>query len=127
MNASASGTIENSFGGINEGETWGKRAAWCDYSGFVDGTHVGVAVLDHINNPRYPTYWHVRNYGLMGTNIFGSGTFESDKSKDGSYTLIQGEQMDFRFRVYIHSGNAMDSNVKSKYHDFINPPSVTVS
>jgi len=127
MNASASGTIENSFGGINEGETWGKRAAWCDYSGFVDGTHMGVAVLDHIKNPRYPTYWHVRNYGLMGTNIFGSGTFEGDKNRDGSYTLKQSEQMNFRFRVYIHSGSATDANIKTKYHDFINPPTVTVS
>ena len=127
MNASASGTIENSYGGINEGETWGKRAAWCDYSGFVDGMHVGVAVLDHVSNPRYPTYWHVRNYGLMGTNIFGSGAFEGDKSKDGSYTLVKGEQIDFRFRVYIHPGNATDSNVKNKYHDFVNPPSITVS
>ena len=127
MNASASGAIENSFGGVNESETWGKRAAWCDYSGFVDGTHVGVAVLDHTSNPRYPTYWHVRNYGLMGTNIFGLGTFEGDKSKDGSYTLEQGGQMDFRFRVYIHSGNATNANVKTKYHDFVNPPSIIVS
>ena len=63
----------------------------------------------------------------MGTNIFGAGGFEGDKSKDGSYTLVKGEQIDFRFRVYIHPGNATDSNVKNKYHDFVNPPSITVS
>ena len=122
MNASDGGKIENAFGGINETETWGKRANWCDYSGVVDGTEVGIAVYDHIVNPRYPTYWHVRNYGLMGSNIFGSGTFERDKSKDGSYILKEGEQMHFKFRVLIHAGDATEGNVAQKYHDFINPP-----
>ncbi len=127
MNASDGGKIENAFGGINQPETWGKRANWCDYSGVVDGTPVGIAVFDHIVNPRYPTYWHVRNYGLMGTNIFGGGTFESDPSKDGSYTLKQGEEMHFRFRVLIHAGDATHGKVAQKYHDFINPPAVEIS
>ena len=127
MNASDGGKIENAFGGINEGEAWGKRANWCDYSGIVDGTPVGIAVFDHLVNPRYPTYWHVRNYGLMGTNIFGGGTFEGDPSKDGSYTLKEGEQMHFRFRVLIHAGDATTGKVAQKYHDFINPPVVEVS
>ena len=127
MNASDGGKIENAFGGINEAETWGKRANWCDYSGIVDGTAVGIAVFDHIVNPRYPTYWHVRNYGLMGSNIFGGGTFERDPSKDGSYTLKQGEEMHFRFRVLIHAGDATVGKVSQKYHDFINPPTVEVT
>ena len=127
MNASDGGKIENAFGGINENETWGKRANWCDYSGVVDGTPVGIAVFDHIVNPRYPTYWHVRNYGLMGSNIFGSGTFERDPAKDGAYTLKQGEEMHFRFRVLIHAGDAAVGKVAQKYHDFINPPTVKVS
>ena len=127
MNASDGGKIENAFGGVNETETWGKRANWCDYSGVVDGTPVGIAVFDHIVNPRYPTYWHVRNYGLMGSNIFGGGTFESDPSKDGSYTLKQGEEMHFRFRVLIHAGDANVGKVAEKYHDFINPPVVEVA
>ena len=127
MNASDGGKMENAFGGINEAETWGKRANWCDYSGVVDGTPVGIAVFDHIVNPRYPTYWHVRNYGLMGSNIFGGASFERDPSKDGSYTLKQGEEMHFRFRVLIHAGDATVGKVAQKYHDFINPPVVEVS
>ena len=127
MNASDGGKIENAFGGIDEAETWGKRANWCDYSGVVEGTQVGIAVYDHIVNPRYPTYWHVRNYGLMGSNIFGSGTFERDPSKDGSYILKEGEEMHFRFRVLIHAGDATVGKVAQKYHDFINPPTVEIS
>lgn len=121
-----SGKIENSFGGINEPETWGIKAHWCDYSGMVDDVHLGICVFDHIQNPRYPTYWHVRNYGLMGSNIFGSGTFEGDPSKDGSYTLKSGEKMEFKFRVYVHEGDAQKGKVGQKYHDFINPPKVEV-
>jgi hypothetical protein len=127
MNASDGGKIENAYGGTNEGETWGKRAQWCDYSGIVEGTPVGIAVFDHISNPRYPTYWHVRNYGLMTTNIFGTGTFEGDQSKDGSYTLKSGAEMNFRFRVLIHAGDAATGQVAQKYHDFINPPTVSIS
>ena len=100
---------------------------WCDYSGVVEGTPVGIAVFDHTSNPRYPTYWHVRNYGLMTTNIFGTGTFEGDPSKDGSYTMKNGEEMNFRFRVLIHTGDAATGQVAQKYHDFINPPTVSIS
>jgi hypothetical protein len=127
MNASVGGKIENSYGGVNEPETWGKRAHWCDYSGVVEGIHVGVAVYDHITNPRYPTYWHVRNYGLMGTNIFGGATFEGDRSKDGSYTLKSGEEMRFRFRILVHAGDALAGKVAPKYHDFIHPPQAAIS
>ena len=127
MNASDGGKIENAYGGANKSETWGKRAQWCDYSGVVEGTHVGLAVFDHTSNPRYPTYWHVRSYGLMTTNIFGIGTFEGDRSKDGSYTMKSGEEMHFRFRVLIHAGDAWAGQVAQKYHDFINPPTVTVA
>jgi len=126
IKVSNTGKIENSFGGINEAETWGKKAHWCDYSGMVDDVHLGICVFDHIQNLRYPTYWHVRNYGLMGSNIFGGGTFEGDASKDGSYTLKAGEKMNFKFRVYIHEGDAQKGKVAQKYHDFINPPKVEV-
>lgn len=120
------GKIENAIGGINEGETWGKMAQWCDYSGLVEGNKVGIAIFDHPKNFRYPTYWHVRNYGLMTANIFGRGTFENDPSKDGSWTLRAGERLLLRYRVYVHVGDATDGHVREKYHDFINPPSISL-
>jgi len=121
------GKIENAIGGINENETWGKMAQWCDYSGWIDGNKVGIAVFDYPKNFRYPTYWHVRNYGLMTANIFGRGTFEEDMSKDGSWTLKAGEKLVLRYRVYVHAGDATDGHVGEKYHDFINPPVVSLA
>jgi hypothetical protein len=126
VGAPGTGKIENAYGGINENETWGKMAQWCDYSGFVDSNKVGIAVFDHPKNFRYPTYWHVRNYGLMTTNIFGTGAFENDPSRDGSWTLKAGEKLVLKSRVYIHIGDASDGKVGEKYHDFINPPTVSL-
>jgi hypothetical protein len=58
MQVTVAGKMENSFGGINESEIWGKRAHWCDYSGPVENRWVGVALFDHPKNLRHPTYWH---------------------------------------------------------------------
>ncbi len=120
------GRIENSYGGINEEETWGKRAHWCDYSGPVKGLWVGIAVFDHPSNLRHPTYWHVRNYGLMTANPFGISYFTGNPKMDGSFTLKRGEELTFRYRVFIHKGDAGEGKVKERYHDFINPPKISV-
>lgn len=130
MRVQNTGRIENSFGGINERETWGKRAQWCDYSGYVDGVHVGIAILDALTNPRHPCHWHVRDYGLMTTNIFGRGTFEAGRKLldgDGRYTLLAGDSLTLRYQVVIHAGNASDADMAGAYHNFVNPPRVTVS
>jgi hypothetical protein len=119
------GKIENSFGGINEDETWGKRAEWCNYSGFVDGNSVGIAAFDHIENFRFPTYWHVRNYGLMTANMFGASFFTSSSKNKGDYILLKGEELKLKYRVLVHEGK--DPNyIKAKYIGFIYPPKVEV-
>jgi hypothetical protein len=127
MDASGAGTIVNSYGGINEPETWGKRAHWCDYCGPVNGHTVGIAIFDHPGNFRHPTYWHVRNYGLMTANPFGLSHFHNDKTRDGSHVLEAGRTLTFRYRVYCHAGTAAEGAVAARYHDFINPPAVAVA
>ncbi len=126
MDAARGGKIENSYGGVNEKETWGKRAEWCDYSGPVEGKWVGIAVMDHPGNFRYPTYWHVRDYGLMTANMFGLSAFYNDPQRRGDYTLPEGESLVFRYRIYVHPGDATQGRVAARYHDFVNPPVVTV-
>ncbi|MHC5001876.1 MAG: DUF6807 domain-containing protein, partial [Planctomycetota bacterium] len=54
--------------GQRDGACWGKRAAWVEYSGPVRGRTVGVAIFDHPGNPRHPTWWHARDYGLFAAN-----------------------------------------------------------
>ena len=126
MDATGDGRIENSFGGVSEAECWGKRANWCDYSGPVDGHWSGIAVMEHPDTFRSPTYWHVRNYGLMSTNPFGVGAFHSNPNLSGAYTLPDGEDLSFSYRVVIHSGTAQKACIADHYMQYINPPQVKV-
>lgn len=121
------GLITNAYGGVTESETWGKRAPWCDYSGVVDGKKVGVAIFDHPGNLRYPTYWHVRDYGLFTANQWGIHDFTGDWSRRGDYALPGGHELHFRFRVYIHEGGAEAAAVAGRFHDWVTPPAVTVT
>jgi hypothetical protein len=97
---------------------WGKRAEWVDYSAIVDGEKLGIAIFDHPRNPRHPTYWHAREYGLFAVNPFGVHDFENDKTKDGSMTLKPGEQTRFRYRIVIHPGDEKEANVQKLYEEY---------
>lgn len=120
------GTFRNSYGGVNEEECWGKRAEWVDYYGPIASGVGGVAIFDHPENLRYPTYWHVRNYGLFTANQWGIHDFTGDFSQRGDYALEEGDALNFRFRLYIHEGDTFQADVAGKFLDFIYPPKVKV-
>jgi hypothetical protein len=113
------GHIVNSEG-VRDGETWGKRAKWCDYYGPADGKILGVAMFDHPQNPRYPTWWHVRDYGLFAANPFGQHDFEklSDKTA-GNLTIPAGKSITFRYRIYMHEGDEQQAKVAEKYQEYL--------
>ena len=83
---------------------WGKRSKWVDYSTVRDGKTIGVALFDHPSNPRHPTYWHARGYGLNAANPFGVSDFARDKSRNGKLEVPQGKTLRFRYRVAVHEG-----------------------
>jgi hypothetical protein len=113
------GHIVNSEG-VRDGATWGKRAKWCDYYGPVDGKTVGVAIFDHPQNPRYPTWWHVRDYGLFGANPFGLHDYENspDKTK-GNWVLPAGQKATFRYRFYFHDGDENQGKVAEHFEEYV--------
>jgi hypothetical protein len=98
------GRLLNAQGAEREANVWGKRSEWVDYSGHIDGEKVGVVMMDHPGNPRHPTYWHSRGYGLHSINPFGVSDFLNDKSQNGSLTIPPGQRVRFRYRVIIHPG-----------------------
>ena len=98
------GKLTNAQGAEREANVWGKRSEWVDYSGELDGERVGVVMMDHPGNPRHPTYWHSRGYGLHSINPFGVRDFLNDKTQDGSLTVAPGEHVRFRYRVIVHPG-----------------------
>ncbi len=74
--------------------------------------------MDHPSNPRYPTYWHCRAYGLCAANMFGTRDFLRDKTQDGSLTLQPGEKLRLRYRVVIHPGDPQSADVAALFRAF---------
>ena len=113
------GHIINS-NGVRDGDTWGKRADWCDYYGPVEGKIVGVAIFDHPQNPRHPTWWHVRDYGLFAANPFGQHDFENLPDKTaGNLTIPAGKSLTFRYRFYLHEGDDQQAKVAERYQEYV--------
>ena len=121
------GRIENSYGAVGEAECWGKRAQWCDYSGEIEGERLGIAIFDHPQSFRHPTFWHVRDYGMYTANPFGWHDFYGDPAVDGSHLLPQGASLYFHYRVYLHRGDAAEALVAHRYHDYAHSPRVEVT
>jgi hypothetical protein len=113
------GHIINSEG-VRDAETWGKRAKWCDYYGPADGKNVGVAIFDHPSNPRHPTWWHVRDYGLFAANPFGLHDFEKSPDKHkGDFEVPAGQTATFRYRFYFHEGDEKQGKVAEEYEAYV--------
>lgn len=107
------GTIINAEGVLNS-DTWSKRSTWVDYHAPKDGKIYGIAMFDNPKNPRYPTWWHVRDYGLFAANPFGQHDFEKDSKdnpKAGDLTVPAGGSVTFRYRLYFHMGDEKTAKV----------------
>ncbi len=126
MKGAAGGRIENAWGGIGEAECWGQAAPWVDYAGPVGGTVLGIAVMDHPMNLRYPTRWHVRDYGLFAVNPFALSYYKTGFERDGTARLEPGAGLVFRYRVLIHRGGTHEAGVGGHFLDYVQPPRVTV-
>jgi hypothetical protein len=100
--------------------TWGKKAAWVDYHAPKDGKIYGVAMFDHPKNPRHPTWWHVRDYGLFSANPFGQHDFENKKEEPrlGDFTIEAGKSVTFRWRLYFHMGDEKGGKVAEHFKEY---------
>lgn len=79
----------------------GSRSAWVDWQATIDGERVGVAVMDHPSNFRFPTPWHVRDYALLFASPFAARDY-SPTAPDGSLTLKAGDSLHVRYRILVH-------------------------
>lgn len=112
------GHIVNSEG-IRDGQAWGKRAAWCDYYGPVNGQVVGVAIFDHPQNTKHPTWWMARTYGLFAANPFGVHYFEGKPEGTGDITIPADQSLTFRYRFYFHKGDHKEAKVAQHYREYV--------
>jgi hypothetical protein len=109
------GAMVNADGARGMKNVWGKRSNWVDYSGNIDGEKIGVVIFDAATNPRHPTYWHARDYGLFALNPFGQHAFDPSQP-ESNWTLDAGQPLRFRWRVVIHSGDAETAHIGEMYN-----------
>jgi hypothetical protein len=124
VDAKQGGTILDAEGN-KDGDTWGKSATWCDYTGPVEGKTVGMTIMDHPENLFSPTHYHVRTYGLFSANPFGLSYFKG-KEFNGTQVLKSGSSWHFRYRVYIHADDVKASNVAGQFAAYAKMPSVDI-
>lgn len=107
--------------GLRDLGAWGQSADWVDYWGPVGGKTVGVALFDHPQNPRHPTRWHVRTYGLFAANPFGLKPFDKSAPGTGGLSLAAGARATFRYRFVFHSGDEKQAGIAALYRDYCRP------
>lgn len=113
----AKGKAINSEGDA-DGKLWGKRAKWVDYWAPIGEKTVGVAIFDHPSNPRHPTHWHARDYGLIAANPFGIHDFEKKGKGAGDLVIKKGEKVTFTYRFLFHKGDVKTGKVAEQYEAF---------
>ncbi len=111
------GRIVDADGRVGMAKVWGKRSNWVDYTAEIDGERLGVAMFDHPSNPRHPTYWHARDYGLFALDPFGQNAFDPNQ-EESHWKVSKGQKIAFRWRVVIHPGDAESGHVADLYREY---------
>jgi len=91
-------------------DAWSTRGVWCKVFGKMGADSVSIAIIDHPQNPNYPTFWHARGYGLFAANPLGEKIFTNGKSEK-NLSLKKGESVTFKYRIVITSGTETISTV----------------
>jgi hypothetical protein len=100
------GEIRTSTGALNEARVHLTHAAWLDQSGpIAQDQWGGIAILDHPDNPRFPTGWHCRNDGWAGAAF----------NLDGPLTLERNATLRLRYRVVLHRGDAIKGEIAKRF------------
>jgi hypothetical protein len=107
--------------GDRDAAAWGTRAEWCDFFAEHNGKTYGIALFDHPQNLRHPTWWMARDYGLFAANPFGQKDFEvaaKHPPGKGDYTIPAGGSLTLRYRFYFHQGDEKAAKVAEHYADY---------
>ncbi|MEO8351103.1 MAG: PmoA family protein [Chthoniobacteraceae bacterium] len=113
------GHILNSEG-RKDSEVWGKRAKWVAMDGPIDGKTYDIAFMEHPSNPRSPTRWHARDYGLFAANPFCEHEMDPNlPAGSGDFTLKSGQSITLKYRIWIHEGAADQAAIEKAYSNYV--------
>ena len=106
------GQLLNSDGQKSAKGTWGKPAAWCDYSGTQDGRRIGITLMPAPSNFR-TSWWHNRDYGVFVANPFGRAAMHQGTTS--SVTVKKDQALRLVFGAVLHDSNTYDPASEFKH------------
>jgi len=101
LTESNGGIITSSTGKTTAKATWGRPAAWCDYSRTANGIVVGAKIIPDPANFR-ASWWHNRDYGVFVANPFGRAAMK--QGEPSRVEVKRGETFRLQFAVLLHTG-----------------------
>jgi hypothetical protein len=116
-NTGVNGTYLTSEGKKGDA-AWGTRGRWCNLSGMVGDEPVTITILDHSQNPGFPTYWHARGYGLFAANPLGQKVFSNGR-EELDFALAPHASVTFRYRIVISSAILTAEATETLYQEFL--------
>ncbi|MFW6060770.1 MAG: PmoA family protein [Phycisphaeraceae bacterium] len=107
------GIIVDDQGRAGEQDTFGQPTRWIDYAGPLtpDGGVYGIAILDHPDNPHYPSPAFTRAYGPL--SLADWTHFR------GPYRIEPGEPLVLRTRIIVHPGDAAEARIDERYEAYL--------
>lgn len=115
-NTNVSGQYRSSEGKTGDA-VWGTRGRWVSLAGRIGEEKITLVMMDHPQNPGYPTYWHARGYGLFAANPLGQKIFSNGKA-ELKFTLQPRQSVTFRYELLILSGDVTPALLESEYAQF---------
>lgn len=103
------GTMINAEGIKGEKETFGKGSPWMDFYGKRGNAVEGLAIMQHPENPWYPSPWFTRDYGFMSPTPM----YWPENDKDTK--LPKGATLRLRYRVLVHGGSTEDAGIAGQF------------
>jgi len=96
--------LVNAEGLESEKGTFGKKSAWCDFSGDNGWGTEGIAIFDHPANRWFPSEWFTRDYGFM------SPTPLNWLGPEG-LSLPKGQPLELHYRMVAHGGASWQADL----------------
>lgn len=106
------GTMINAEGDLSEAGTFGKPSPWIDFSGPRSDFIEGMTIMQHPDNPWYPSPWFTRDYGFFSpTPMY----WPEDGEK---IAFKKGDQLNLKYRVLVHRGSVEQSNIAGLFEQY---------
>ncbi|MEO2015546.1 MAG: PmoA family protein [Fuerstiella sp.] len=111
------GMLRDARGRSGAQKIWSQSAAWCDYSGDIDGKQIGMTLMCHPDNFR-DSWMHARDYGFVAANPFGRKAMH--KGETSRVVVKPGENLRLKYAIWIHSGSAGEkSAIDEAYRNYL--------